>query len=106
MVQRKRIDFIHPGRHATYNVHKEMEMKKPVELWQMIIGLITFGIGLATIAINVSNKITNHESRIQTLERVMDKVDLKLDAIGVKQDKQDEKTTQILIILQNKQDRK
>lgn len=82
-----------------------MEMKKPVELWQMVVGLVTFGIGLATIAVNTSNRITDHEARIKTLEVGIDRVMQRFDKVENKQDIQAEKTNQILILLQNKQDR-
>lgn len=84
----------------------QMEMKKPVEMWQMVIGLITFGIGLATIAVNTSNRLTDQEARIRTLENSIEKVLHRFDRIEEKQDQHNEKTNQILILLQNKEDRK
>lgn len=106
MVQHKRNYTIHSRDYISNYVHKKMEMKKPVELWQMVIGLITFAIGLGTIAVNTSNQLTNHESRLRSLETATDKIMMRFDKVDEKQDKQDEKTTQILILLQNKQDRK
>ena len=109
MVQRERSN-ITSARTTTivhlFKGHNQMEMKRPVELWQMVIGLVTFGIGLATIAVNTSNRITDHESRIKTLESGIDKVMNRFDKIEEKQDKHNEKTNQILILLQNKADRK
>lgn len=109
MVQRER-DNIVPSRTTTivhlFNRPNQMEMKKPVELWQMVVGLITFGIGLATIAVNTSNRLTDQEARIRTLETSIEKVMHRFDKIEEKQDLHNEKTNQILILLQNKADRK
>jgi len=99
MVQHKRAHTTIAGHHFININPQKVEMKKPVELWQMVIGLVTFGIGLATIAVNTSNQLTNHESRIRTLEIALDKIYNKIDKV-------DDKQTQTLILLQNKQDRK
>lgn len=109
MVQRERNDIV-PSRTTTivhlFNRPNQMEMKKPIELWQAILYTIGTTIAVISIAINVSNKLTDQEARIRALESSIDKIMQRFDKIEQKQDQHNEKTQEILIILQNKQDRK
>ena len=85
-------------------------MRKAVELWQVLIAAIMMLLGMwgtasmytARIeekATQSATSIENHEQRIKQLEA--DRSELKQDIKDVKQGNQ-----QILILLQNKQDRK
>lgn len=80
-----------------------MEMKKPVEWWQAAIMVIGFGLTVGGIVVNFSNRQTEIDSRVRSLETIyMDR----LNKIEQKQEEQSKDTREILIILQNKQDRK
>lgn len=106
MVQRERNNIV-PSRTTTI-VHlfkgpNQMEMKKPVEWWQAAILVIGFGLTVGGIVVNFSNKQTETDTRVKALETIyMDR----LGKIEQKQDEQSRDTREILIILQNKADRK
>lgn len=109
MVQRERTNIAHSGHTTIVHLFKgsnQMEMKKPIELWQAILYTIGTTIAVISIAINVSNKLTDQEARIRALESSIDKIMHRFDKIEEKQDSHNEKTNQILILIQNKADRK
>lgn len=99
MVQHKRTHTATSRSYIFNYASKEMEMNKPVAWWQMLISVITFGIGLATIAVNTSTRITRLEEQSSVMQKNYDKLSSQLEKVS-------EQSTQILIILQNKQDRK
>lgn len=103
MVQHKRNYPGNTGVHPDYNDYKEMEMKKPVELWQAILGtLATLGVIVGfffNITTQYSNQLTAHESRINALEREREENRRQFQNIS-------DKLTEILIAVENKQDRK
>lgn len=80
-----------------------MEMKRPVELWQALLGTlgIIFIVGgfFLNQATSYTSQLTSHESRINALEREREESRRQFQAIN-------DKLTEILIAIQNKQDRK
>jgi len=81
-------------------------MKEPVEGWKFLVSIVGLLATIITGYMSISQKIIdeakvkeNHEVRIHYLEE--DRNELKSD---IKETKS--QTTQILILLQNKQDRK
>lgn len=85
---------------------KNVEMKEPTPRWQFWTAFATLLIGLISMWISLSGTIKqdgrdyeNHEQRIQGLEKRFDKLENKIDKIS-------DQNTQILILLQNKADRK
>lgn len=81
-------------------------MKEPTPRWQFWVAFTTLLIGIIAMWMSLSGQykqdgrdFENHEQRIQVLEKRFDKIDSKIDKIS-------DQNTQILIILQNKQDRK
>ena len=86
-------------------INKE-EMKKPLEVWHLFVGIAgvlvaCWGIVYMANKDNVAaaQKVENHEVRLTQLEN--DRQELKNDIKEIKQSQE-----QMLIILQNKQDRK
>ena len=93
------------------------DMKKPIELWQLLLGAITTLVGVwgivymmnkdsVTVAERTAKITENHEVRIQQLEA--DRIEWRQSSkdINTKMDRLSDQNTQILILLQNKQDRK
>lgn len=85
---------------------KKDEMKQPIPQWQFWTAFATLVIGIAAMWMSLSAQykqdgkdFENHEQRISGLEKRFDKIENKIDRIT-------DQNTQILIILQNKQDRK
>lgn len=81
-------------------------MKKPLEIWQAVIATILFLITVSTIIIDQSNRITRDESQIQTLQKNNDKTDQQFERLNQNLDKVNNRLTDILVELQNKQNRK
>lgn len=93
-------------------INKE-EMKKPLEIWHLFVGIAGVLVacwGIVYMAnkdnISAAQKVENHEIRIQTLEA--DRLEWRQTTkdMNGKIDKLSDQNTQILIILQNKADRK
>lgn len=85
---------------------KNNEMKEPTPRWQFWVAFTTLLIGIVAMWMSLSAQykqdgkdFENHEQRIQGLEKRFDKLETKLDKIT-------EQNTQILVLLQNKADRK
>ena len=74
-------------------------MKQNIQVWHFVIYVFTSLIAIITGAMMMSSMYTNHEERIKHLEEF--KVDMKQDIKDIKTDQ-----GKILILLQNKQDRK
>lgn len=88
----------------THEISKDM--KKPIELWHLFVGIASVLVacwGIVYMAnkdnIQAAQKVENHEQRIKQLES--DRQELKADIKDIKQSQQ-----QVLILLQNKADRK
>ena len=82
------------------------EMKKPIEVWQVVVGLLGVFIACWGViymyskdSIQAAQKVENHEVRLTQLEN--DRQELKADIKDIKKSQE-----QMLIFLQNKQDRK
>lgn len=83
-----------------YNENKiKKQMKGYIQVWHFIIYIFTSIAAIVTGAMMISSMYTNHEERIKHLEEF--KVDMKQDIKDIKTDQ-----GKILILLQNKQDRK
>ena len=91
----------------------KVEMRKNLEVWQLVVAF--FGVIIACWGIiymynkdNISaaQKVENHEIRIQNLEADRQEIRQTTKDMNIKMDKLSDQNTQILIILQNKQDRK
>lgn len=81
-------------------------MRKPFELWQALIATILLGITITTIIVNQSDRITRDESEILTLEKNNDRTDQQFNKVNENLDKVNNRLTDILVELQNKQNRK
>ena len=81
-------------------------MRKPFELWQALIATILLGITVTTIIVNQSNRITRDESEILVLEKNNDRTDQQFNKVNENLDKVNNRLTDILVELQNKQNRK
>lgn len=81
-------------------------MKKPLELWQAIIATALLLVTVATIIVNQSDRITRDESEILTLEKNNDRTDQQFNKVNDNLDKVNNRLTDILVELQNKQNRK
>lgn len=86
------------------------DMNKQPPWWQIIAVLISILIPVCIGLIAMSNKQSAQEERLKRLETIQDnnqqKVEREFDKIGTKMDKLNETTTEILVELQKKQDRK
>ena len=74
-------------------------MKQPVQVWQFVLSIGTTLVAIITGAMMLSSMYTNHEERLKHLEEF--KTDIKSDIKEIKGSQE-----KILIILENKQDRK
>jgi Tfp pilus assembly protein PilN len=74
-------------------------MKQHIQVWHFVIYVFTSIAAVVTGAMMISSMYTNHEERIKHLEEF--KIDMKQDIKDIKTDQ-----GKILILLQNKQDRK
>jgi cell division protein FtsB len=119
MVQTERINS-YAGRAANaarsvFNIF--IKMAKPVTLWQLLSAAATILVFVATLAWNsataytelkAENKYLKEENEARKLD--MKDINSKLDFIAIKMDNNDkdknEKLTEILVTLQNKQNRK
>lgn len=85
-------------------------MNKQPPWWQIIAVLVSILIPVCIGLISMSNKQSAQEERLKRLETIQDnnqqKVEREFDKIGTKMDKLNEITTEILVELQRKQDRK
>ena len=81
-------------------------MKKPVEIWQAIIATFLLLITVVTIIVNQSNRITRDEGEILTLEKNNDRTDQQFDKVNINLEKVNNRLTDILVELQNKENRK
>lgn len=89
---------------------QKKDMNKQPPWWQIIAVLVSVLIPVCIGLISMSNKQSAQEERLKRLETIQDnnqqKVEREFDKIGVKMDKLNETTTEILVELQKKQDRK
>ena len=97
---------------STGNVNSE-EMKQPLQIWQLVISFVATIIACWGIIymynkdnISAAQKVENHEIRIQNLEADRQEIRQTTKDMNGKMDKLSDQNTQILIILQNKADRK
>lgn len=74
-------------------------MKQPAQVWQFVLSISTTVAAIVTGAMMLSSMYTNHEERIKHLEEF--KTEMKSDIKEIRDDQE-----KILILLQNKQDRK
>lgn len=96
---------------STEETHKEM--KKPLEVWHLIAaiaGVLIAAWGMIYMSTKDAQQsaktVENHEVRISQLESARLESVQTFKDMNSKMDKLSEQNTQILIILQNKQDRK
>lgn len=89
------------------------EMKKPLEIWHLLVGIASVLIacwGIIYMAnkdnVVAAQKVENHEVRIQQLESDRQETKQSIREMNTKIDKLGDQNTQILIILQNKAERK
>lgn len=101
MLQAKRIDSNDGGiNHVSgsiINLYKKME--KVLKVWQAILGLVTLIITVGTIIVNQSNKIETQSLRIEFLESGQRDMMLQYKEIN-------SKLTDILVKLENKENKK
>lgn len=88
----------------------EEEMKQPTPLWQAVSIAITLLIAIVTGWVTLNNKVSRIEAK-QELERINSEfirtsMEKKIDKLDDKIDNQGKDIRQILIEIQNKQDRK
>lgn len=86
------------------------EMKQPTPLWQAVSIAVTLLIAIVTGWVTLNNKVSRIEAR-QEQERINTDfvrmtMDKKIDKLDDKIDQQGKDIRQILIEIQNKQDRK
>lgn len=89
------------------------KMKKPLEGWHLFVGLLAVLIACWGIVYNynkdnivAAQKVENHEVRIQQLESDRQETKQSMREMNSKIDKLGDQNTQMLIILQNKAERK
>lgn len=89
------------------------EMKKPLEGWHLLVAIVGVLIACWGIIymyskdnIVAAQKVENHEVRIQQLESDRQETKQSIREMNSKIDKLGDQNTQILIILQNKAERK
>lgn len=101
MLQTERIDSNDGGiNHVSgsiINLYKKME--KVLKVWQAILGLVTLIITVGTIIVNQSNKIETQSLRIEFLESGQRDMMLQYKEIN-------SKLTDILVKLENKENKK
>lgn len=112
MLQAKRIDSNDGGINnvtgSIINLYKQME--KVLKVWQAILGLVTLVITVGSIIVNQSNKIETQRLRIEFLENDSRDKGLQIKDINQQQMQQykeiNSKLTDILVSLQNKENKK
>jgi hypothetical protein len=112
MFQTERIDSNDGGiNHVSgsiINLYKKME--KVLKVWQAILGLITIVITVGSIIVNQSNKIETQRLRIEFLESDSRDKGLMIKDLNRAQEQQykeiNSKLTDILVSLQNKENKK
>lgn len=101
MLQTERIDSNDGGINyvsgSIINLYKKME--KVLKVWQAILGLVTLIITVGTIIVNQSNKIETQSLRIEFLESGQRDMMLQYKEIN-------SKLTDILVKLENKENKK
>ncbi len=95
----------------THEISKDM--KKPLEGWHLLVAIIGVLVACWGIIymynkdnIQAAQKVENHEVRIQQLENDRQETKQSIREMNLKIDKLGDQNTQILILLQNKQERK
>lgn len=83
-----------------------MEMRKPLEVWHAVMSGVILIMSVGGVIINQSNKIQSQQIRIEYLESEQRDNTLQFKEIGTNFKQIDGKLTDILVILQNKEDRK
>lgn len=112
MLQAERIDSNDGGINnvsgSIINLYKKME--KVLKVWQAILGLVTLIITVGSIIVNQSNKIETQRLRIEFLENNSRDQGLLIKDLNQQQTQQykeiNAKLTDILVSLQNKENKK
>lgn len=91
-------------------IHRVIGMEKNLKLWQAIIGLIGLIITVGSLIVNQSNKIETQHLRIEFLESASRDQALQIKDLNTQSAQQfkeiNGKLTEILVALQNKQNKK
>lgn len=91
-------------------VTKLNNMERPLKLWEFIIGIVGVLLVVATMIYNRGTMDAKNEAAIGTLQIQVAEIKVNYkdqnEALSKKIDNADSKLNDILIILQNKQDRK
>ena len=84
-------------------------MERNIKLWEFIIGIVAIFITVGGIVYNRGTLDAQNEVKITVLQQQFDEFkrtqQSDIDKLNAKMDKQAETANQILILLQNKQDR-
>jgi len=81
-------------------------MRKEISIGQLLSIATTLLIAMVTGWITINNRVIAHDAEIKALQHEQVQQGQKLDKIEEKANKIDDKVNQILLILQNKADRK
>jgi len=80
-------------------------MRKPIEIWQFAIAVVTLIMTAGTLIVNLSNKVVDQGARISALERSTTEITRQFEKVNEKLDRLNDKQTDIMVELQNKKDR-
>lgn len=91
------------------SVNHEKDMEKTLKIWQAVLGFIGLIITVTTIIVNLSNKVETQRLRIELLETMSRDHGLLIKEISSRNQETynriQEQLTQILLKLENKEDR-
>lgn len=87
-------------------MNNTMVMKKPIEVWQAVVGTLLLLMGVGSVIINQSNKIQSQQDMINFL--IENKGDQRMinSEINASLKELNKNVNEILIELQNKEDKK
>ena|SRR5438309_10689376 len=95
---------------STVIVPNQKKMEKGLKIWQAVISLILLTITVGTLVVNQSNKLETYRVRIEFLETTQRDYNImlkdKVQSDNQRFDKIQDQLTQILVQLQEKQNRK
>jgi hypothetical protein len=91
-------------------INSEKKMEKGLKIWQAVIGTIVLMISIGTIIVNLSNTVETQKLRIEFLENDSRDKGLMIkdlnQQLNQKYESMNNKLTDILVALQNKENKK
>ena len=88
-----------------YNSNSEKEVKRPIELYQAVIATCLLILTIGTIIVNQSTKITTLQNQMIFMNDYLNSTKMEIKEMNTNIKEMNGKMTDVLIALQNKQDR-